>query len=151
MAIIPSNTIVGSVKVLNLPETACYETFAEFVKDLAKYLVVEIAAGDISNVIISTQQPGEGDTGKLWVRRTGSGQVIGLYVFVEGKWVALFPPEHGVFWMWGDSRTPDPGYKLIEQDSGIIPPADYPKFSAQYIKDPTNTYFVYFATTFIGV
>lgn len=145
------NVIKGAIKVKNLPDDACFTTFADLLKSLETYLGVVLPVGDISNVVISTQQPGDSDRDKLWLRRANSGKVIGFYVFSEGKWLPLSPAGNQVFWFYGDHRDPQPGYKFIELGDGVFNSSEYPQFLAQCIKDSTNTFYKYYGAIFIGI
>lgn len=145
------SVIKGAVTLVNLPDVTCFETYLEMLQSLVTYLGIEIPVDDISNVVISNQQPGIADINKLWVRRANSGQMLGIYVFTNGKWIALTPAANQVFWFYGDSRSTQPGYKLIESNSGIFTSAEYALLEQQYIRDPSNTYFVYYAAIFVGV
>lgn len=145
------SVIKGAVTMTNLPDITCFSSFTELLQSLTGYLGVEIPVDDISNVVISNQQPGIADINKLWVRRANSGQMLGIYVFTNGKWIALTPAANQVFWFYGDSRTTQPGYKLIESNSGIFTAPEYALLEQQYIRDPSNTYFIYYAAIFVGV
>lgn len=144
-----TNVITGAVKSKNLPNTACFTNFTELLQSLEQYLTVEIPTDSISGVVVSVEQPSRTDV--LWIRRDPSGVIIGGYVYSSGKWVALFPPPNQIFWMYGDSRTPPPGYAVITQGDGTFSTAQFAQFVTQYIADPSGTYFVYYATKFIGV
>lgn len=152
---VPTNVLNGKVVITGLPDEACYTTFPELLQALVNYLGIEIPLDDISNVVIGVSQPGDADRNKLWVRRAPSGAVMGLYTFSEGKWISIFPGGDSktvqIFWFVGDSRTPPPGYQTLAKGDGTLPSSQFDKLQLQWIEDPTNTYYMYYAAKFVGV
>lgn len=148
---IPTNVLNGFVKVVGLPENECFVTFSDLLKSLEQYLAIEIPIDNLSNVVISVQQPNDADKGKLWLRRASSGQFIGFYIYSGGVWVQISPAPNQVTWFYGDSREVSKGYRLIDSTSGIFTSSQFAEFVKQYISDPTNTYYVYYAAVFIGI
>jgi len=111
--------VKGTIKVTNIPQGACFNTFEELLASLGQYLTVEIPEQNFSNVVISVAQPGTADVGKIWWRLGGSGTFIGIYTFNHntGTWVQVYPAPGEVFWLTGtadypDSDTPPPGWSF---------------------------------------
>ena len=154
------DTILGVLKVVNLPETACFEgaTFAEFVQKLTEYYAVEIPSS-ITNVVISAQQPGDDQTDSLWIRMDTSSNFIGLYIFAMGKWQKIYPVPSSLIWIYAsDSRLyevgaePKTGYTLVWDLPNF--PADQEMFlkckSMYHNLDPATGWFEIFPVIYTG-
>lgn len=133
--------VKGAVKVTGIPDSACYTTFADLLRSLGQYLTVEIPNQNFSNVIISVQQPGAQDTGKIWWRIGSSGGFIGIYAYAAslGIWAQVFPAPGEITWLnattdYPDSDTPPPGYSFTAvalsmsgaQYTAVITPSLFP-------------------------
>lgn len=115
------NVIKGALKSTGIPDSACFKNFADLLRNLPNYLTVEIPAEDISNVIISNQQPTDTDRNKLWVRRSNSGKFLGIFLYSGGSWIQAFPAPQQVFILLGNSATPPPGYAFMTIElSGLL-------------------------------
>lgn len=149
--IMKKDVIKGAIVVQGLPEEICYTDFKEFLANLGQYLAVELPRSEISNVVISTEQPS--DPNALWIRRAASGAIVGLYTFSGGTWKALTPTAEGIYWMYGDSNKPPAGYVFISSREQVNMTVDqFTKFKSQYIEKLNNPdEYVYYATRFIGV
>lgn len=134
------------VDVLEFPEGKC----ANVVNDIAKYLGVVIPA-NITNIFLGSSSPTEDDRDKLWVKRDVNGRVDGLYVYTVGAWRPLYNFAPGqVIWIIGDSRKVPEGFKIIDVNNGLVTSSVRDRVESQYIKDSTNTYYIYYATLFVG-
>lgn len=148
----PANVVTGVLKPLGPLDALCYTDLAQFLSALPALFGVEIPADSLSGVIISTQQPAQSDINKLWIRRSGSGSILGGFVYSQGKWVQLFPTPSGLEWIIGDSRTPPAGYIVVDEDNPLtLTPSELDKLQQQYIRDPSDTYWKVYAAVFVGV
>lgn len=142
-------TITGAVKVKNVPERACFNTWVDFVKSLEQYLSVEVPAS-ISNVIIGTQNPSDSDKEKLWFRRATNGQFIGIYAFQDGAWRPFyFQPPGQVTWMYGNSNSIPEGFRLVTNPDPALPLEVAQALTAQYVPLSSGG-FQYFAVIYVG-
>lgn len=141
--------IGGSVVVVGLPEDSCVSS--EVLQTIAQHLAVRIPVQEFSNVIISVQQPGEADKGKIWARINGAGQSLGTYVFNNGKWVALSNPPKEIRRFWGDSRTPEAGWEVLSTSNSNLTTGQLDRIKVQWVMDGSNTYYVYYDAVFIGI
>lgn len=142
------NTIKGSIKTKGIPESICFKNFADLLQNLGNYLTIEIPIDDITNVIISNQQPSDVDRDKLWVRRTNSGKIAGALVFSGGQWVQLFPAPQQVFILLGNSTTPPDGYVYMPQSLSGLSSLQY---SALYGSMVLNNANGIYPAIFVGV
>jgi len=145
----PSFITKGKLVLQNLPDLFCFTDAKDFLTQLPNLLGVEVPA-DITNVIVSNTQPLDSQTTDVWFRISNSGSFMGIYVFSQGQWRAVFPYPNGVYWMYGDSRTVPEGYALIDSSNAAVAPAVTASLMTQYVPDPGNTYFLYFAVTYVG-
>lgn len=109
--------VTGGIKVIDVPDDACITTVRDLVLQLEKYLAVEFEDEKITNVIVSTNEPDTTSRDVLWFRLDNSGNFIGLYVFVQGQWLQMFPPPQAIIRMYGRSDDIPPGYQLISEDT----------------------------------
>lgn len=137
---LPQTVIKGSIVVQGVPEAACFDTFAELLGSLSQYLSVEIAASSISNVVISNQQPGALDKGKIWFRLDNSGSFLGIYVFTGTVWAQVLPAPGQIFWINGNAATPPKGFQLIPDDTSVFSNVQY----AALFPDTTKVYPAFF-------
>ncbi len=87
-----STSITAPIKVLNLPDSFCYEDMPQFVKALSQYLVAVIPTS-VTNVVVSNVQPNDTQRFTVWFRLNNAGTFVGIYIFSNGTWVPLYPPE----------------------------------------------------------
>ncbi len=143
--------IKGAIKVQGVPESACFTTFVELLNSLGTYLTVEIQNQVFSNVVISNQQPGQADRGKIWWRIANSGSFVGIYFFQNGDWVQIFPAPQEIFWLYGDSSNPPAGYKFLEASDNLIPLADYNQLIALATPNGGVPPFSTYPAIFVGI
>jgi hypothetical protein len=147
--------IKGAIKVQGVPESACFKSFPQLLNALGTYLTVEIQNQEFSNVVISNQQPGQADRGKIWWRIANSGSFVGIYFFVNGEWAQIFPVPGEIFWIGpspghADSSDPPPGFKLLEASDGLFSPADYAQIIALAVPNGGVPPFSYYPAIFTG-
>jgi len=111
------SSITGRVKVIDVPDDACLTTVRDLMMQMEKFLAVEFDASEITNVVVSTEEPDATDGTVVWFRINNSGNFIGIYVFVQGQWLQMFPPPQGIFRMYGSSNEIPEGYDLITEDT----------------------------------
>lgn len=155
-----TQTVLGALKPLGIPQNACYESFSQLMKDLPNWFAVEIPE-NISNVVVSVTEPGEDSRGKVWYRISGTGVFIAQYMFFNGTWKRLYQYAPGeIIWMAGDSRnignigTDLEPFELITASTPTtVPSGARTAIRAQYIaSSPATTpeHFVYFAVVYVG-
>lgn len=142
--------VKGAIKISGFPEGICFTSFEDFLKKLPGFLTVEIPQS-ITNVIVSNIQPLDSQHDSVWFRRDNSGTLIGIYVFSGTTWKQLWPVPGGVFWVYRPDGTTPEGYSKIDDTRTDILSTVRAEIMAQYVKDNTNTFDVYFAVTFEGL
>ena len=149
---LPQTVIKGAIKVQGVPESACFDTFAQLLDSLGKYLTVEIATSAVSNVIISNVQPSALDKDKIWFRRSNSGSFVGIYVYTGTKWIQVLPAPQQVFWLYGDSSNPPDGFAFIQNGDGTFTAAEYAILISQAIHiNLTSADYCYYPAKWTGV
>lgn len=146
-------TVRGAVKIDNLPDLACFTSFKDFLKELPNLLTLELPV-TISNVIVSNIQPTDALRSSVWFRMSNSGSFIGIYLYSGGAWRQIFPipePVVQVFWVAGDSRDIPVGFELVDAGNPNFTASQRTHIMAQYLSDPTNTFYEYFAVNYVGV
>lgn len=144
------NLIPGAIKVQGVLEELCVDSVADLVRVLPKYLTVEVP-DSISNVVISSQQPGAEQKQSLWVRLSNSGDFLGLYVYAVGEWRQVTPVPSQLFLISGDSRTPPAGYTLATNATSLTTAQkDFLKAQWHWNDDVVNTYYDIFHVVFTG-
>lgn len=147
-----TRTVRGAIKIENLPDLSCFKSFKDFVQALPSFLALEIPV-NITNVIVSNIQPTDSQRDSVWFRFSNSGTFVGIYVFSGGAWrqiVRVPAPNVEVIWTYGDSREIDEQFLIVDQDNPHFTASDATQIMTQYIQDPTNTYYTYFAVTYEG-
>jgi len=104
--------VKGAVKVEGVPDVTCFTTFTELLRSLGTYLTVEIPNQNFSNIVISNSQPGAADANKIWWRISNSGAFIGIYTYANNIWNQVLPAPNQIFWLYGDSDNPPPGFSF---------------------------------------
>lgn len=133
----------NALKINNLPELACFESFEELLKALPDFYSVEIP-DTITNVIISTTEPDVStDSQSLWIKYDTSGSFVGLFLFTGGAWNMVFPAPNEVFWLYGDSTNVPPGYINTDDAPGLT--TDLKNYlKSLWHQDPTTLIFDYY-------
>lgn len=155
-----SQSVLGALKSTGVPQNACYESFAQLLKDLPNWLTVEVPA-TISNVVVSVTEPGEDSKGKVWYRISGTGAFVAQYLFFNGSWKRLYSYAPGqVIWMSGNSsQVGVPGtdlepFELITATGpSSVPSTARVAIRAQYVESNPVTspeQFLYYAVVYVG-
>lgn len=131
----PTDSISGAVKVVNLPDLACFTDFADFVQKLADSLVIEIP-DSITNVVVGNSEPTDSNTA-LWVRRDNSGTFVGLYVYTSGVWAPIYPVPGQLTRIYGSTLDVPSGWRRADQDPNLTV-AQVAFLQAQWMADPGN-------------
>lgn len=145
-------TVRGAVKIDNLPDRACFTSWKDFIESLPNYLTIEVPTS-ITNVIISSNPPGEDDRDKLWLRRDNSGRALGFYTYQNGGWrpfdTSIVEGVINIKWVVGNSNDIPDGYALVDANSVGIPTNVIQALMAQYVPNISGG-FSYFAIQYIG-
>lgn len=145
------SSIKGVIKVQGVPDSACFITFADLLRALGDYLVVDIPNQTFSNVVISNVQPGQADRDKIWWRLSNSGTFVGIYQFSNGEWIQIFPAPNQIFWLYGDSSDPPTGFKFLDGTEGIFTAPHYAQIIAMAVPNGGVPPFVYYPAIYVGV
>lgn len=142
-----NDVIQGAVKVVNLPDLACFTNFEEFVQALANSLVLEIPQS-ITNVVDGNSEPTSSQTTVLWVRRDNSGTFVGLYVFTAGSWTQIYPVPGQLTRVYGSTLDIPEGFQRADQDPNLTV-AQRTFLQGQWMPDPGNPgeYLIFDVTT----
>lgn len=142
--------IKGVIKVNGVPTEACFDNFSQLLNSLGTYLTVEIGNESFSNIVISVAQPGQADRDKIWWRISNAGSFVGMFFFSNGEWIQVIPAPQQIFWLYGDSDDPPPGYSfaLVEP---LFTPADYAQLIALAVPNGGTPPFKYFPAIYVGV
>lgn len=143
------NVIAGALKLLSLPDLACFTSFGELLQALPDYLGIEIP-NTITNVVISNIEPNDSQRSFLWVRYNAAGGFIGFYLYTGGAWTQVFPAPNEIILMYGDSRSIPPGYQLADSSNPHITVPMETALQTLWVLDPTTTYYIQFHVTFEG-
>lgn len=143
--------ITGEVKVIDIPDDVCLTTVRELFLLLEKHLAVEFGVERITNVVVSSEEPATTDTDVIWFRLDNSGNFRGIYVYVQGQWLQMFPPPESIIKMYGDSRDIPPGYQLITNDTAGFTTAMVTKLQTEWLLAPAETHYVIFHVVYVGL
>lgn len=143
-------TTRAELKIDGLPEDYEYSDFKSFVEFLVKHLVISIPS-EITNVVISSTQPGESERDSLWIRRNNAGSFVGMYIYSGGKWVQMYPAPKQIIWMRGLSSEIPAGYKLVDDGHPDFTEYELSFYKNQYLEREGGGDYVYFAVTYSGV
>lgn len=150
MSTVIKNTVVGGLVVNDLPDRACVNTLKEFIELLPQYLSVDVPAS-VSNVVIGTNNPGSDDVGKLLLRVSNNGIILGLYAFQGGAWNKINTgPDGEVTWISGDSDNPPPGYVAIVPGSEQLPNAVVTHLVSLSVPKGSGPGYQYYAAVYVG-
>lgn len=132
------NTILGSIKVLNVPERYQFKSWRDFVRAIPSFLAVEVPA-QFSGVITGEAIPPEEARDKIWVVRRANGEVTGIKIFNVGKWGAFygFAPEQ-IVEVFGDSgtyETDHPEFKVILSGDSEVPEEVVKDLMSKYVSN----------------
>lgn len=142
--------ITGAIKVLGLPNEACYTSWKDLFESLGKYLGVEIPDQAFSNVVISNTQPNAADRNKIWWRLSNSGTFIGVYWYANNVWSQIFPASGQITWVLGDSANPPAGYSFTAVQAAMTAP-DYAILMNQAVPAGLVGPYTYFPTLWTGI
>jgi len=148
---VATSSIRGVIKVAGVPDSACYTTFADLLRSLGDYLIVDIPNQTFSNVIISNVQPGQADRDKIWWRLSNSGVFVGIYGYANNVWSQVFPAPQQIFWLYGSSATPPPGFKFLDGTEGIFSAGNYNQIIAMAVPNGGVPPFVYYPAIYTGL
>ncbi len=147
--------ITGTIKTIDYPDDAALTTVKDLLNDLERYLAVEIPVEKITNVFVSIDEPEVTERDIIWYRVDSSGNFKGQYVYIQNKWIQMFPPPNGIFRMYGDSRAIPPGYALIDNTldgfTAAMVAGIRGNANANWVADPTGTYFLVFDVVYVGL
>lgn len=149
-----TDVVQGALKLKGLLEEYCIKSAAELVKAIPDLFTVEIPAS-VTNVVISSQQPGDDQRQSLWVRQNTNGGFIGIYVYSAGNWQVIFPLPTQLVKVYGkstDATTFPKGYILATDSVNLnTSQKNYLKsFWHWYNDDPTSGYYDIFEVIFTG-
>ena len=145
-----NDSIRAAVRIENIPERARFSSFEDMLNAISNYLSVEIPP-TVTGVVSSSKEPDKDSRDKLWLRRDGSGGVLGIYYYAQAKWQPAYTaPDGTVQWIIGDSGTPPEGFKAILEADDVVDSTVVETLKQRYISIPNTTRYKYYAARFIG-
>lgn len=140
----PQNISAAKIVLKGIIEDQCIESIAQLLEALPDLLGVEIPSG-ITNVVVSNIQPSDNQTTSVWFRLSNAGSFMGIYVFANGIWNAIYPTNvEGVqiFWQYSATGAVPAGFEKITVDTANISSAVVTALIAQYVTESSvDTYF----------
>lgn len=117
-----TDVIRGALKLDNFQEGRSYSNVDALLLAIADMFSVEIPT-TITNVIISSYQPGDDFKQGVWIRKDAAGVFNGIYIFESGAWNRIVPPlfTNEVILLYGDSRDIPNGYSLADDSNPNLP------------------------------
>lgn len=135
--------LINAVKLGGLTDLQCFKSFGEFVQALTDSMILEIPT-DITNVVVGNIEPTDTQRTAVWFRKSNGGTFIGIYLYSDGAWRQFFPVPKQVYKLAGaDSRNVPEGF-ILASDSSRLTAAQKTKLQEEWLKDPTDTYYVIF-------
>jgi len=117
-----TDVIRGTLKLDNFQEGRVYTDTDAFIKALQDMFSIEIPT-TITNVIVSSAQPGDDFKDGVWIRKDSAGVFAGVYIFQVGAWTRIVPPlfDNEVIYVYGDSRDIPTGFSLADTTNTNLP------------------------------
>lgn len=144
-----ADVVRGALKLNDLPERYSFTSWADFVRALPQFFSVELPVS-VSGVVVSKVSPSEDDRDKVWYRRDGLGNFLGVYAFQAGAWRLLHSRlSNEVIWVVGVSTSVPDGFVLIDTGDAVIPDDVVNAIKSHYVPDGLGN-FSYFAVRFNG-
>lgn len=143
--------ITGAVKVKNLPVDFALTNITELVKFLEKNAALQFDASEITNVFVSSEAPDTTQRDVIWYKINNAGSFVGIFVYVQDRWVQTFPLPAGIYKMTGNSNEVPSGYALITDDLVGYTAAMVSKLQESWLRDPTDSFWVIFEVVYIGL
>lgn len=144
------SVVTGAIKFIDVPNDFCITTITELVKFIQKHGAVEFSASEITNVYVGTSQPT--DISVVWFQISPSGNFIGVYVYAQSQWIAVFPPPNQVIRMYGNSSSIPTGYELITSTTPGFSAAMATFLQGQWMPNPSDaTEYLIFDVVYTGV
>lgn len=144
-----SDVITGALKLLGKVDCECFTSWQDFIAQIPKMFGVVVPAS-ITNVVISDQQPDDDQREYLWIKRSTSGSVVGLFVYATGDWRQLFPTPKGIIRMFGDHRNIPAGYQLIDASNPNFTAAEVTHIQSSWMLSSDSSYYTIFDVTYVG-
>jgi hypothetical protein len=134
-----TDVIRGALKLDNFQEGRVYTDTDAFILAIAEMFSVEIPT-TITNVIVSSAQPGDDFKEGVWIRKDASGSFNGIYIFQSGAWEQIVPPlfDNEVILMYGDSRSIPNGYSLADTTNSNLPSGVGAKLMIDWLWDGSH-------------
>jgi hypothetical protein len=85
-----TDVIRGTLKLDTFQEGRVYSNVDDLIQSLADIFAIEIPT-TVTNVIVSSEEPGDDFKTGVWVRRNTAGTFSGIYLFQAGAWTKVFP------------------------------------------------------------
>lgn len=143
--------ITGAIRVINVPDDATITSARALIKSLEQFLAIDLPVDRITNVMVGSSEPEISNRDILWFKLDTAGNFKGLFVFVQGKWIQMFPHPSQIFRVYGDSREIEPGFALVTNDLPGFTAAMVDALESQWVRDITDTYWQIFDVVYIGL
>lgn len=145
------DTLEGQLVVSSRPATLCYGKPWDFVQSLLKILKVTFPVNRNSKfIVVGHETPGSDDVTTLWGRFDTSGNPLGWYAYVKGKWQKFYSPAGGeIRWFVGNSSTPAAGWRPLLSTADGVSAEIIDKLTLQYVTISPGVYSFY-AARYVG-
>ena len=145
--------VTGAIKIVDVPNDFCLTNITELVKFLEKHTKVEFDASQVTNVVVSVDQPAlVRGLNIIWFKVSASGNFIGVFVYVQSQWLQMFPAPSSIYRMYGDSTNIPPGYSLITNATPGFTAAMVAQIQTQWLLAPSSTTdYVIFDVVYTGL
>lgn len=143
--------VTGAVKVIDFPDDTCLTTVKALLMDLERYLAIELKVESITNVFVTSTEPDAADRDIIWFRIDTAGNFIGIFIYVQGQWVQMFPAPNQIIRMYGNSNDIPIGFALIDANTPGFTSAMVTAITDTWLLDSTNSYYVIFDVVYVGL
>lgn len=142
-------TITGAVKFVNVPNDFCLTSIDDLIKFIEKNCKVEFDASQITNLVVSVDQPT--DTSVIWFAVSNAGNFVGLKVYVQSQWVNVFPAPSSMYRIYSESGDVPDGYALITSATPGFSSAMVTFIQTQWLRDSTDSFWQIFDVVYVGL
>ena len=135
-----ADSVEGTIELVNVPDTACYTSFANLLRDLQNYIQVRVPKS-VTNVVVSNVQPLDTQRNSVWFRQSNGGVFMGIYLYSNGSWQQFFPVPRSIYRVSGDSRNPPEGF-ITTDDANFLTSDQKDFLRATWMPDPTAQFYI---------
>lgn len=141
--------ITGAIKFVDVPNDFCITNVTDLIKFIEKNGKIEFDASQVTNVVVSVDQPT--DTTVIWYKLSPSGNFIGIFVYIQSAWQQLFPVPNAVYRVYGNSTDLDPGFALITTSTPGFTAEMVTFLQTQWYQGPSDSFYSIFDVVYVGL